>query len=499
MPAAPVRRSERATARAPSTDASVPREHQHNRHRRPDASAALRVRSWTFGHALSPSSRLCTRAFARGRPGIGRAQGLLLRRVFGWTDWRACTGPLRRVVRKGRPRALRQAAFHADERLVTIFARSLLSLTATRPTRRLTIASGLVAIVSAVLALTAAPAGAVITGNFGLQQREPGARGGEAPLEYHGGPVLHSSDAYVVYWDPIGNYKREWERRSMATSRTSELKAGGLGNVFAVDTQYSDSSGRAANQTTFRGSYKDGEAYPTGGCTEPAEYACLTDAQIQVELQHLITSVDPPLPGASGTPVYYLLTPPGVTVCAEASTPSTCSNSTSLEEEVKKGSPHSAQSGICGYHSAIELSGPKPIPYVVQPWIAGDAGVILTNNPLTTKEATNAGAARARMASACKSPTSRPASTRRRVRRGSRGRDHQRSQHRAAGRRRRPVPERLVSDCDKAEQGDMCQYASGPAPERPQPTNSNPRGQLPNETINARNPTMSRGHSTAPP
>jgi hypothetical protein len=89
----------------------------------------------------------------------------------------------------------------------------------------------------------------------------------------------------------------------------------------------------------------------------------------------------------SGTPVYYLLTPPGVTVCAESSNPATCSNSTALEEEVSKnGNAHIAEAGICGYHSALEIGGASPIPYVVQPWIAGNAGTILHLQPLETTQ-----------------------------------------------------------------------------------------------------------------
>jgi hypothetical protein len=57
----------------------------------------------------------------------------------------------------------------------------------------------------------AAPAGAVISGTFGVHHRE--AQSVESrPLQYHGGHVLHSSDAYVIYWDPTGGYRGDWER-----------------------------------------------------------------------------------------------------------------------------------------------------------------------------------------------------------------------------------------------------------------------------------------------
>lgn len=187
--------------------------------------------------------------------------------------------------------------------------------------RRLAVLLGPIAILG-VLLLIPASAGALIVGNFGEQQRAtPNQKALEAggPLQYHGGPVLHSSDAYVVYWDPIGNYRGDWERLIDRYFKDVGEESENLGDVFALDTQYSDSEGRASNKTTFRGAYKDEDPYPTSGnCTEPSEeqpgltaHVCLTDSQIQTELQHLISSVDPPLPGASGTPVYYVLTPPG--------------------------------------------------------------------------------------------------------------------------------------------------------------------------------------------
>lgn len=219
----------------------------------------------------------------------------------------------------------------------------------------------------------AAPAGALISGNFGVQRRAPVPREAKA-LQYHGGPVMHSSDAYVIYWDPIGNYRGDWQRLIDRYFQDVGVASGHLGDVFAIDTQYRDGSGPAANQSTFRGSFKDEHPYPFSGCTEPAEFACLTDAQIQTELQNVIGSGS--LPGATGPPVYYLLTPPGVTVCTGTGSASTCSNSAKLESE-----PHT---GICGYHSALNLGGPNPTPYAVQPWIAGDAGFIKNVTPLET-------------------------------------------------------------------------------------------------------------------
>jgi hypothetical protein len=259
--------------------------------------------------------------------------------------------------------------------------------------RRRLLSLACLAIALAGLAAGAAPAGALISGGVGVQARAHVAVN-PTPLQYHGGPVLHSSDAYVIYWDPIGNYRGDWERLIDRYFQDVGAESGRLGDVFAVNTQYADSGGPAANQSTFRGSFKDEDAYPASGCGESAEFACLTKAQIEAELQHVITSVNPPLPGATGPPVYYLLTPPGVTVCTGAGSPGTCSNSEALEEEVteieKEEIPGPAQTGICGYHSAINLGGAGPIPFAVQPWIAGDAGLLIESlSPLQTSEVTS--------------------------------------------------------------------------------------------------------------
>jgi hypothetical protein len=265
--------------------------------------------------------------------------------------------------------------------------------------RNLAIALGALAILWSLL-IAAAPAGAVVSAGFGLQQRKAVtqvALEGGGPLRYHGGPVLHSTDAYVIYWNPTGGYRGDWERLIDRYFRDVGVANGRNDNVFALDTQYNDAGGPAANKATFRGSYTDSNPFPTsaegGNCIAAAQIVCLTDQQIKAELQHVITSVAPPLPGATGTPVYYLLTPPGVTVCTDSGTPGSCSNSAALESEVKlieEGkAPAPASTGICGYH-AVANEGGGAIPYVVQPWVAGNAGLlILRSAPLVTSQPTS--------------------------------------------------------------------------------------------------------------
>ena len=223
------------------------------------------------------------------------------------------------------------------------------------------------------MCLSAVSAGAVITGEFGLQTRAAVTVKKSIPLQYHGGPVLHSSVAYTIYWDPVGTYRGDWKEVINEYFKNVGSASGSLEDVFAVDGQYTDSGGYAANQSVYRGSYTDENAYPTSeNCTEAATYACITDTQIRAELQRVIASGD--LPGATGTPVYYVLTPPGVTVCTSA-VGGHCSDSTSEE----------TPNGICGYHSVINPGGAGQAIYAVQPWVAGDAGLYIeSESPLST-------------------------------------------------------------------------------------------------------------------
>ncbi len=236
--------------------------------------------------------------------------------------------------------------------------------------------AGAFVLASALLALLAPSADAVLSEGFGMQRRKDATIKVE-PLQYHGGPVLHSSDAYAIYWDPTGTYRGDWKRLINQYFQNVGANSGSLGDVFAVNGQYGDSSGGAANQSTFRGGYTDEDEYPTSGnCSEFSAIACLTDAQIRTELQHVIASGS--LPGATGPAVYYLLTPPGVVVCTDSGGNGNCSDST--------GSP---PNGICGYHSAIGAGGPNPVVYAVQPWVAGDAGLFIeSESPLTTSDVT---------------------------------------------------------------------------------------------------------------
>jgi len=190
-----------------------------------------------------------------------------------------------------------------------------------------------------------------------------------------GNPIVPFSDAYVIYWDPTYHYHGDWEQLIDGFFQNLSASSGSFASVFSVDSQYTDYANQRANYSTvFRAAYTDTDPYPKpAGCIDPHpllpadNITCLTDRQLREELQTFIAGHA--LPKGMNS-VFYLLTPPGVTVCLEAAGVH-CSDSTPLPEV----DPHS----FCSYHSDISPTAPETgdgntILYGVIPWVAGGAG-----------------------------------------------------------------------------------------------------------------------------
>jgi hypothetical protein len=189
-----------------------------------------------------------------------------------------------------------------------------------------------------------------------------------------GSPVLASNRTYAIYWDPTDHYHGDWQHLIDTFFHGMGAESGTLANVFAVDTQYTDRANQHANyRSTFMGAATDTEKYPTvGNCTDPNplevedQITCLTDKQIRAQLETFITQHQ--LPKGMGT-IFYLLTPPGVTVCLQESGPEEhCS-----DYEATKAS---YEQSLCSYHSDISPANPtegnaNTILYAVIPWTAG--------------------------------------------------------------------------------------------------------------------------------
>ena len=270
---------------------------------------------------------------------------------------------------------------------MTIFAAS--PSPAAGPRRRL---RGLLAgpIVCALLLtlLLAAPARAIVaeveSTKVGLQPRSTSlGTPGSTPASFAnvaGHAVLHGTNVYPIFWDPEGfGFHHEWLTKIDAFFQQLGESSGRLGTIFASLTQYRDHTNQPAQYAiVYKGSYSDTTPFPPAKCTDPnplieGAVTCLTDAQLREQLQAFITSHG--LPKGMNT-IYYLLTPPGVTVCLDKEA-SRCSDYrvSKSEEEKEERESISYQESFCSYHAFInpdkapEGDG-STILYAAVPWTA---------------------------------------------------------------------------------------------------------------------------------
>jgi PKD domain len=162
-------------------------------------------------------------------------------------------------------------------------------------------------------------------------------------LPYGGGPVLHSNRTHVIFWDPAGSglafdpgYEALVENFLIDVADASHSTT----NTYGLTGQYTDSSGPAAYDSTYGGSVVATDPLPPNGCTEPANSGpgwtvCLTDAQLESEIEHVIDVKELP---RTDHDIYFLLTPDGFGSCTGAG-PSNCA----------LGAP--TPGSYCGYHS----------------------------------------------------------------------------------------------------------------------------------------------------
>lgn len=172
---------------------------------------------------------------------------------------------------------------------------------------------------------------------------------------YHGGSVTHANETFALTWDApfaSGAQHNYWEDTRNYVEQFLSDVAGGSGTLsspFAVTSQYTDGSGRAAYSSVYGGGCIDngaqggadcefgsptgaGHDYPSNGCSPTGvsnvgtngtvpNTVCLTDAQVQSEVATMATQtgiVGRTEPGH--TPLVALLTPPGVETCLNATT-----------------------------------------------------------------------------------------------------------------------------------------------------------------------------------
>jgi PKD repeat protein len=176
-------------------------------------------------------------------------------------------------------------------------------------------------------------------------------------LTYGGGPVMHGDHTYAIYWEPPGNTSTAGYKDAIDGYLSSvATDSGATTNVYATQSLYWDSSGPLHYDTTFAGRIVDTTRYPASACQGPSSGPCLTDGQLQTELQRLVAADG--LPTGEGT-MYMIFTPPNVDTC--------------------DGGECSFQY-FCAYHSWIG-SGPSALIYSDQPYVGGRAGCDVGNHP----------------------------------------------------------------------------------------------------------------------
>jgi PKD repeat protein len=252
--------------------------------------------------------------------------------------------------------------------------------------------------------------------SYGVTPPSTRLKGGEPEtFQNEGGhPIVSEANVYAIYWDPDDQYHGDWQQVIDTFLHNAGAASGSLAAVFAVDAQYTDKAGEhAAYKDIFHGAYTDVDAYPTSGnCNDPSPLrydaiTCLTDAQIQSELKTFITQHSLPTGMKS---IFYVLTPPGVTVCLDKGGPTghcsdfawgvrpvpsketgvdlcrnskspneiaNCSSEAHVEEEMPV--TESYENSFCSYHSAISPGNPaegdsETILYATIPWTAGGLG-----------------------------------------------------------------------------------------------------------------------------
>jgi hypothetical protein len=125
--------------------------------------------------------------------------------------------------------------------------------------------------------------------------------------------------------------------------------SGGTSNVYSIATQYSDTSGPIQYQSAFAGSYVDNGPLPANGCDDGLDSVCLTDQQLQNEIQRVLAATG--WHGSTST-MYFVMTPDGVGSCFDSSSAECTTNA------------------YCAYHSSFTDSSGEPVIYANEPYNA---------------------------------------------------------------------------------------------------------------------------------
>jgi len=140
---------------------------------------------------------------------------------------------------------------------------------------------------------------------------------GGSNLSYHNGPVMLTNKTYAVYWVPAGySVSSGYESLINGFFQNVAADSGKSSNVYFATTQYYNSSRtHILYSSSFGGSYVDTNPLPASGCTDSYTSVCLSDAQIQAEVDRVATAQGWSRSGAE----FFMLTAKGIGSCAGTS------------------------------------------------------------------------------------------------------------------------------------------------------------------------------------
>ena len=133
-------------------------------------------------------------------------------------------------------------------------------------------------------------------------------------LSYHNGPVMHTNVTYAIYWVPAG-YTVSTNYVSLINGYFQNVAAdsGKTSNVYYATTQYYDNTnGHILYSSSFGGYVVDTNPLPASGCSDSYTSVCLTDAQLQAEIDRVVTAQGWSRSGAE----FFMLTAKGIGSCS---------------------------------------------------------------------------------------------------------------------------------------------------------------------------------------
>jgi hypothetical protein len=175
-----------------------------------------------------------------------------------------------------------------------------------------------------------------------------------ADVYYGGGPALRTDRPHLIFWAPadsglsftpgyVSTIETFFKRVAAASHSTT--------NMFGLIGQYHP----ATYSSTYGGAVRDTDRLPANGCTEPSTAPrwtrCLTDGQLETEVDRVVTQDHLP---TTGRDIYFLLLPDGFGSCIESG-PGDCALG------------GAAAGSFCGYHSSTSTVLYAVIPYNAVP------------------------------------------------------------------------------------------------------------------------------------